>query len=110
MKHIILPVALGLAISAQAADISLTVDPYAGTDTISRMVYGQFAEHLGACVYEGIWVGEDSPIPNTKGYRNDALEALRELKVPVLRWRRLLCRRLPLARRHRRSGKTPNID
>lgn len=86
MKHIILPVALGLAISAQAADISLTVDPYAGTDTISRMVYGQFAEHLGACVYEGIWVGEDSPIPNTKGYRNDALEALRELKVPVLRW------------------------
>ena len=86
MKHIIIPVALGLAISAQAADISLTVDPYAGTDTISRMVYGQFAEHLGACVYEGIWVGEDSPIPNTKGYRNDALKALRELKVPVLRW------------------------
>ena len=50
------------------------------------MIYGQFAEHLGACVYEGIWVGEDSPIPNTKGYRNDALEALRDLKVPVLRW------------------------
>ena len=55
-------------------------------DTISRMVYGQFAEHLGSCVYEGIWVGEDSPIPNTKGYRNDALEALRQLHVPVLRW------------------------
>lgn len=53
---------------------------------ISRMIYGHFAEHLGRCIYEGIWVGEDSPIPNTKGIRNDVLEALRQIKVPVLRW------------------------
>lgn len=65
---------------------SVTLNLDLARDTISRMIYGQFAEHLGACVYEGIWVGKNSPIPNTQGYRNDALEALRALKVPVLRW------------------------
>ena len=53
---------------------------------IPKEIYGQFAEHLGTCIYGGIWVGEDSPIPNTKGYRNDVLQAMRDLKVPVLRW------------------------
>ena len=45
-----------------------------------------FAEHLGRCIYDGIWVGKDSPIPNVNGYRKDLLEALQALKVPVLRW------------------------
>ncbi|MBN2981710.1 MULTISPECIES: alpha-N-arabinofuranosidase [Cohnella] len=54
--------------------------------TISRHIYGQFAEHLGRCVYEGLWVGEESPIPNTDGIRNDVLEALKKLRIPVLRW------------------------
>lgn len=53
---------------------------------INKNIYGQFSEHLGRCVYEGIWVGEDSPIPNTDGIRNDVIEALKQLKVPVLRW------------------------
>ncbi len=53
---------------------------------INKNIYGHFAEHLGRCIYEGIWVGEDSPIPNTKGIRNDVLEALKEVQVPVLRW------------------------
>jgi alpha-N-arabinofuranosidase len=53
---------------------------------IDENIYGQFMEHLGRNVYEGIWVGEDSPIPNTRGYRNDVLAALRTLGVPVLRW------------------------
>jgi alpha-L-arabinofuranosidase len=52
----------------------------------NRNLYGQFAEHLGRCIYEGLWVGEDSPIPNTRGIRNDVVAALREIKVPVLRW------------------------
>lgn len=56
------------------------------TGTINKNIYGHFSEHLGRCIYEGLWVGEDSPIPNTDGIRNDVLEALRELKVPVLRW------------------------
>lgn len=57
-----------------------------GKGTISRHIYGHFSEHLGRCIYEGIWVGEDSPIPNTKGIRNDVVEALKQIKIPVLRW------------------------
>ncbi len=53
---------------------------------VNRNIYGHFAEHLGRCIYEGIWVGEDSPIPNTRGIRNDVVAALRELNIPVLRW------------------------
>ena len=54
--------------------------------TVNRHIYGHFAEHLGRCIYEGIWVGEDSSIPNTRGIRNDVVSALKELKIPVLRW------------------------
>lgn len=54
--------------------------------TISRHIFGHFAEHLGTCIYEGLWVGEDSPIPNTEGIRTDVLEALRRIRPPVLRW------------------------
>jgi alpha-N-arabinofuranosidase len=53
---------------------------------VNKNVYGHFAEHLGRGIYEGIWVGPDSPIPNTRGIRNDVVAALRELHVPVLRW------------------------
>lgn len=53
---------------------------------INRNIYGHFSEHLGRCIYEGIWVGEDSPMANTKGIRNDVVEALKEIKIPVLRW------------------------
>jgi alpha-N-arabinofuranosidase len=53
---------------------------------INKNLFGHFAEHLGRCIYEGIWVGEDSPIPNTKGIRNDVLAALKSIKIPVLRW------------------------
>lgn len=54
--------------------------------TINPNIYGHFAEHLGRCIYGGIWVGEDSSIPNTRGFRNDVLAALRQLKPPVIRW------------------------
>jgi alpha-N-arabinofuranosidase len=54
--------------------------------TINRNIYGQFTEHLGRGVYEGLWVGEDSRIPNTRGIRNDVVAALRRISVPVLRW------------------------
>ena len=53
---------------------------------INKNIYGHFSEHLGRCIYEGIWVGEESEIPNIKGYRTDVVEALKKLKVPVLRW------------------------
>ncbi|XID94016.1 alpha-N-arabinofuranosidase [Paenibacillaceae bacterium WGS1546] len=55
-------------------------------EKIDRNIYGHFSEHLGRCIYEGLWVGEDSPIPNTNGIRNDVLQALKNMKIPVLRW------------------------
>jgi alpha-N-arabinofuranosidase len=53
---------------------------------ISKDIYGHFSEHLGTCIYGGLWVGPESKIPNTDGIRNDVLFALREIKVPNLRW------------------------
>jgi len=50
---------------------------------ISKDIYGHFSEHLGNCIYGGLWVGTDSKIPNTYGIRNDVLFALREIKVPI---------------------------
>jgi alpha-N-arabinofuranosidase len=57
-----------------------------GKTQISRHIYGHFAEHLGRCIYGGFWVGEDSPIPNTRGIRNDVIAALRAVQIPNLRW------------------------
>lgn len=56
------------------------------TQIIPKEIYGQFSEHLGSCIYGGLWVGKDSSIPNIEGYRKDVFEALKELKVPVMRW------------------------
>ena len=53
---------------------------------ISPRLHGHFIEHLGSCIDGGIWVGPESAIPNTAGFRNDVLEALRRLEIPVLRW------------------------
>ena len=53
---------------------------------INKEIYGQFAEHLGSCIYGGLWVGEESQIPNINGYRKDVFEALKALQIPVLRW------------------------
>ena len=57
-----------------------------GKTQISRHIYGHFAEHLGRCIYDGIYVGDKSSIANTDGVRNDIIEALKKLKVPNLRW------------------------
>jgi alpha-N-arabinofuranosidase len=65
---------------------TITIHASAGQHTISRHIYGHFAEHLGRCIYDGIWVGEDSPIPNVRGIRQDIVEALRHIRVPNLRW------------------------
>lgn len=53
---------------------------------ISKHIYGHFAEHLGHCIYDGICVGEDSSIPNTRGIRNDIVQALKKINIPNLRW------------------------
>ena len=76
------------AITATAASVEATLTIRADTPgpKIDANLHGQFMEHLGRNVYEGIWVGENSPIPNTRGYRNDVLAALKKLQIPVLRW------------------------
>lgn len=53
---------------------------------ISPEIYGHFSEHLGRCIYDGIFVGKESQIANTDGIRNDVIQALKEIKIPVLRW------------------------
>lgn len=64
----------------------LVVNPLNKKSKINKEIYGHFSEHLGRCIYEGLYVGEDSPIPNTNGMRNDVVAALKEMKIPVLRW------------------------
>jgi alpha-N-arabinofuranosidase len=54
--------------------------------TIDRNIYGHFAEHLGRCIYDGIWVGPESEIPNVRGIRLDVVDALRRIKPAILRW------------------------
>ncbi len=53
---------------------------------INKEIYGHFSEHLGRCIYEGLYVGENSDIPNVNGMRTDVVEALKEIRIPVLRW------------------------
>jgi alpha-N-arabinofuranosidase len=72
--------------AAMALEATATIHGDQDAGRISRRIYGHFAEHLGRCIYDGIWVGEDSNIPNTRGIRNDVIDALKTIKVPVLRW------------------------
>ncbi|MDP0499950.1 MAG: alpha-N-arabinofuranosidase [Verrucomicrobiota bacterium JB022] len=72
--------------TAPKSTADLRIDTTQTEAHIHPEVYGHFAEHLGRCIYEGIWVGEDSSIPNTRGIRNDVVAALKDLEIPVLRW------------------------
>jgi alpha-N-arabinofuranosidase len=72
------------AFAAEKVEISL--DPSSSGATINRNIFGQFAEHLGHGIYDGIWVGPDSKIPNTRGIRNDVVAALKTIRVPNVRW------------------------
>jgi len=72
--------------NAQTAVANVTIDTSKPGASIDRNIYGQFAEHLGRGIYEGIWVGEDSKIPNIRGYRKDVVEALKKIHVPNIRW------------------------
>jgi alpha-N-arabinofuranosidase len=76
---------LNLRVSAQDK-IQVSLNTAKAGPKIDRNIFGQFAEHLGYGVYEGIWVGPDSKIPNTRGIRNDVVAALKALKVPNVRW------------------------
>ncbi|WP_223276409.1 alpha-N-arabinofuranosidase [Sphingomonas daechungensis] len=69
-----------------SAPVQVRVQANAPGPKIDRDIFGQFAEHLGTGIYGGVWVGPDSTIPNVRGIRTDVVEALREIKVPNVRW------------------------
>ena len=86
--HLVILVA-GLFSAAPVYSQQTTVTLHSGEAkvTINKNIYGHFAEHLGHCIYDGIYVGDTNKvIPNTEGVRNDIIAALKKLKVPVLRW------------------------
>ena len=69
------------------AQTSIVINADLGKDTISKHIYGHFSEHLGRCIYGGYFVGEGNTlVPNTRGIRDDVVQALRKLKIPNLRW------------------------
>ncbi|MDR2129643.1 MAG: alpha-N-arabinofuranosidase [Odoribacteraceae bacterium] len=86
MKRLLLIIALALLTGTAGAQNKLVIQVDQGQHQISKHIYGHFAEHLGHCIYGGFWVGENSPIPNTRGIRNDVVAALREIHIPNLRW------------------------
>ncbi len=76
---------VSISLTAQETN-KLIIDANKGNVVINKNIYGHFAEHLGRCIYDGIWVGKDSKIPNINGYRTDIINALKEMQIPVLRW------------------------
>jgi len=88
MKKAIL-IFTGVALSLNTslfAQNKLVINADQGKEIISKDIYGHFSEHLGHCIYGGYWVGENSPIPNTRGIRNDVVKALKDIQIPNLRW------------------------
>src|SRR4051812_4003730 len=95
LRRALLQSAIGVFLAAGAGvpafaqanrDATLTVRADQPGEHINRQIFSQFAEHLGHGIYEGIWVGPGSKIPNVQGYRTDVVEALKALSVPVVRW------------------------
>lgn len=86
IKALATAAALSFSALGMAQEATVVVNADLGTTQISRHIYGHFSEHLGHCIYDGFWVGEDSPIPNTNGVRTDIIDALKNIRIPNLRW------------------------
>lgn len=87
MKRLFITISIAaLTLPAIADNVKATIHADQAGAKINREIYGQFSEHLGSCIYGGLWVGENSQIPNIQGYRKDVFEALKALKIPVMRW------------------------
>ena len=84
-SFILLAVAMAAPVAA-AQKVYMSVDVSKAGAKIDRNLFGQFAEHLGHGVYEGVWVGPDSKIPNIRGIRSDVVAAMKALRVPDVRW------------------------
>jgi alpha-N-arabinofuranosidase len=72
--------------SARAADSRIEVLAGEPIGTIANEIYGHFVEHLGGVVYDGLWVGEGSKVPNVGGIRKALVDHLKRLPASVMRW------------------------
>jgi len=86
MQKSLLTILLAVFVSTTFAQSKLFLHTDQAETKINKEIYGHFAEHLGHCIYGGIYVGEDSDIPNIRGFRDDVIGALQEMEIPVLRW------------------------
>jgi alpha-L-arabinofuranosidase len=86
IKHSLAVLGMIAAPAFAASQVSISIDAGKPGAVINKNVYGQFAEHLGTGVYQGMWVGPKSNIPNTRGWRDDVVGALKQLHVPLVRW------------------------
>lgn len=77
---------LCIIVSVHAQVNTIKLHPEQAGIVINKNIYGHFAEHLGHGIYGGIWVGEDSPVPNTRGIRNDVVNALKAIDIAAIRW------------------------
>lgn len=86
-RRINLIIAASFFVQVVSGQNRIVLNPAKAKDTINKNIYGHFAEHLGRCIYGGIYVGEkEKKIPNKNGIRLDVMEALKKMKTPVLRW------------------------
>jgi alpha-L-arabinofuranosidase len=87
MKKIAILLTISIFCSVANAQNYIVLQADKGKDIINKNIYGHFSEHLGHCIYGGLYVGENNKtIPNKDGVRLDVISALKKLKVPVLRW------------------------
>lgn len=86
MKSIMLLALVFFFTMAVQSQTKLVLSPEQATEKINKEIYGHFAEHLGNCIYGGIYVGENSEIPNVRGFRDDVIGALKDMQIPLLRW------------------------
>ena len=87
MKKQLLTIPLACLSLLAAAQNKVTINAGDGKTVINRHIYGHFAEHLGRCIYDGFYVGENNKtIPNKNGVRLDVVDALKKMKIPNLRW------------------------
>ena len=85
-KFLSVIILIGYTYLQSTAQNRIVLDLSKAKDTINKNIYGHFSEHLGRCIYDGFYVGENNKIiPNKKGIRLDIMEALKKLKIPVLR-------------------------
>lgn len=68
-----------------AADAAVTLRPKAADSVINPHIYGHFIEHLGGVIYDGVWVGRDSKIPNVDGIRKQFVNDMKRIAPPNMR-------------------------